>query len=83
MTIIEKTEIDKIEITQACVVQLRNVTILTKDGKEIAKSYHREVLFPGQDVSNQPDNVKAICSAAWTPEVIAAYEASQHIDTTV
>jgi hypothetical protein len=47
-----------------------------KDGEEIAKKYHRTSLTPGQNLTGQPAQVVAICNAAWTPEVIAAYEAA-------
>ena len=50
--------------------------IWPKDGKEISKTYHRTSLTPAQDLTGQPANVVAICNAAWTPEVIAAYAAA-------
>jgi hypothetical protein len=48
-----------------------------EDGNTIAKTYHRTSLTPGQDLTGQPTNVQAIAQAAWTPEVVAAYEAAQ------
>jgi hypothetical protein len=59
------------------IVQVRQATTVYKDGGELAKSFHRWCLTPGQDVSDQADNVKAICQAAWTPEVILAYQKQQ------
>jgi hypothetical protein len=56
---------------------VREATCILKNGEEIAKTYHRWALTPGQDVSDQPANVQAIAAAAWTPEVIAAYQAKQ------
>jgi hypothetical protein len=67
--------IDKIEVVESGVVQVREVNRVLKDGGEIARNYHRWTLAPGQDVSDQAANVQAICQAAWTPEVIAAYQA--------
>jgi hypothetical protein len=32
---------------------------------------------PEQDVSSQPANVQAICAAAWTKDVVDAYQAQQ------
>jgi hypothetical protein len=46
-----------------------------EDGKQLSQTYHRTSLTPGQDLAGQPDNVQAICNAAWTPEVIDAYQA--------
>lgn len=75
MPLTEKIEIDRIEVVEGGIVQVRQATTVYKDGGELAKSFHRWVLTPGQDVLDQADNVKAICQAAWTPEVIAAYNA--------
>lgn len=69
--------IDKIEIVENGIVQVREATKIERDGVEIAKTYHRWSFVPGSDVSAMPANVQAITAAAWTPEVIAAYEAQQ------
>ena len=67
--------IDKIEVVENGTVQVREATRIMKDGEQIAQTYHRWCLTPGQDVSDQPANVQSICQAAWTPEIIAAYQA--------
>ena len=77
MALTETKVIDKIEVVENGSVQIREVTRIMKDGQEIAHTYHRWVFAPGSDVSEMPANVQAICNAAWTPEVIAAYEAQQ------
>jgi hypothetical protein len=75
MALTENKVIDKIEVVESGVVQVREVNRVLKDGAEIARNFHRWTLAPGQDVSDQAANVQAICQAAWTPEVIAAYQA--------
>jgi hypothetical protein len=75
MALSEVKVIDKIEVVENGTVQVREATKIMKDGEEIAKTYHRWAFTPASDVSGQPANVQAICAAAWTPEVIAAYEA--------
>ena len=75
MALTEQKTIDRIEVVERGIVQVREVNRVLKDGAEIARNFHRWTLTPGQDVSDQADNVKAICQAAWTPEVIAAYNA--------
>ena len=75
MALTEKIEIDRVEVVANGIVQVRQATTVYRDGGELAKSFHRWTLTPGQDISDQADNVKAICQAAWTPEVIAAYNA--------
>jgi hypothetical protein len=75
MAITEIKLIDKIEVVGVGHVQVREATKIMKDGEQIAETYHRWTLTPGQDVSDQPANVQSICQAAWTPEIIAAYQA--------
>ena len=77
MALTKEVVIDKIEVTENGVVQVRQATKIIEDGNEISKTYHRWTIAPGQDYSDQPDNVKAICAVAHTPAVIAAYEAAQ------
>ena len=71
----ETKVIDKIEVLESGVVQVREATRILKDGEQIAQTFHRWSLTPGQDISDQASNVQAIANAAWTPEVIAAYQA--------
>ena len=75
MALTKEVVIDKIEVTENGVVQVRQATKIIEDGNEISKTYHRWTIAPGQDYSDQPDNVKAICAVAHTPAVIAAYQA--------
>ena len=75
MSLTKEVTIDKIEITENGVIQVRQATKIIEDGNELSKSYHRWAISPGQDYSDQPDNVKAICAVAHTPAVIAAYQA--------
>jgi hypothetical protein len=77
MALTETKVIDKIEVLENGIVQVREVTRIMKDGSEIAHTYQRWVLNPAQDLTGQPANVVAICNAAWTPEVISAYAAQQ------
>jgi len=77
MALTEVKVIDKIEVVENGTVQVREATRIMKDGEQIAQTYHRWAFTPGADVSEMPANVQAICQVAWTPEVIAAYEAQQ------
>lgn len=72
----EQSVIDQIEVTRQGFVQVRRADLVLKEGVEIAKTYHRHSLAPGDDLSNEDAKVVAIAQAAWTPEVIAAYQAS-------
>jgi hypothetical protein len=75
MELTERTEIDQIEIVNVWNIQVRQATVITKNGEQVARSLHRWVLQPDSDISNQEEKVQAICNAAWTPEVLAAYDA--------
>jgi hypothetical protein len=74
MAITKSTAVDQITVTENGIVLYREATRVVEDGNEIAKTYHRTSLTPAQDLTGQPANVVAICNAAWTPEVIAAYK---------
>ena len=81
MALIEKIIIDKIEVVETNSIQVRTTTIIEKDGVEIARTYHRHVKHPGEDITNEDPKVQAIANAIWTEEVIAAYRASLSIPT--
>ena len=77
MALTKTTNIDQITVTENGIVLYREATRIMEDGNELSKTYHRTSLTPAQDLAGQPANVVAICNVAWTPEVIAAYEAQQ------
>ena len=73
---LEKIEIvDRIEVVESGVVQVRTKTAIMEDGVEISSKFHRHVVAPGDDYAGEDARVKAICEATHTPEVIAAYMA--------
>ena len=71
----KQVKIDQITVTENGIVLFREATRILEDGVELSKTYHRSSLIPGQDISAVPANVQAICNAAWTPEVVSAYQA--------
>ena len=75
MSLTKTTNIDQITVTENGTVLYREATRIMEDGNELSKTFHRSSLLPGQDLTGIPANVAAICNAAWTAEVIAAYEA--------
>ena len=73
---IEKQE-HKLEIIPPySIIQCRQANIIEKDGVEVGRTYHRHVRVPGDDVSSDCSELQAVAAALWTPEVIAAYQAS-------
>jgi hypothetical protein len=79
MEIIEKLIIDKIEVIENSSIQVRTATVIEKDGTELTRTFHRHVLAPGADITNEDPKVQAIATAIWTEEIIAAYQASQAV----
>jgi len=77
MSLTKTTAVDQTTVTENGIVLYREATTIFEDGVEISKKYHRSSLMPGQGLTGVPANVAAICNAAWTPEVVAAYQAAQ------
>lgn len=75
MAITKETVVDQITVTENGIVLYREATRIMEDGNQLSQTYHRTSLTPGQDLAGQPANVAAICNVAWTPEVVAAYQA--------
>jgi DNA-binding transcriptional LysR family regulator len=75
MALTETKVIDQITVTENGTVLYREATRILKDGDQIAQTYHRSSLTPAQDLTGQPANVVAICNAAWTDAIVAAYQA--------
>jgi hypothetical protein len=72
---IEKTKtIDKIEVVGDYKhIQVRERTDIVENGKVISSSYHRWVIAPNQDHSNESADVQAMCKQFHTPELIDNY----------
>lgn len=77
MALEKKVVVDLIEVVENGTVQVRTKTAILEDGVEISSKFHRHVVAPGNDYSAEDAKVQAICAATHTPEVVAAYEASQ------
>ena len=76
MSLEKIVKIDQIEIVgDYKAIQVRTATVVTDDGVELSRSFHRHVLSCDADISEEDDEVQAICNAVWTDEVKAAYQA--------
>ena len=76
MSLLEKKIIDKIEILENSKIQVREATIIEKDGQEIARTFHRHVLSPGDNLDSEDSRVAAIANVLWTEEVVSEFLAS-------
>ena len=77
MSLTKTTTVDQITVTENAIILYREATRIMEDGVQLSQTYHRSSLTPGQDLTGVPANVVAICNAAWTAEVVAAYQAAQ------
>ena len=77
MSLTKTTTVDQITVTENGTILYREATRIMEDGKELSKTYHRSSLTPAQDLTGVPANVVAICNAAWTTDVVFAYQAAQ------
>ena len=75
MALTKETIVDRIEVLEMGQVQVRTATRVLEDGVALSSSFHRHVLVPGDDLTEQDAKVSAIATATWTPEVVTAYEA--------
>jgi hypothetical protein len=75
MALTKEVVVDKIEVLEMGQVQVRTATRVLEDGAVLSSSFHRHVLSPGDDLTDQDPKVVAIASAVHTPEVVSAYEA--------
>ena len=69
-------KVDRVEVVENGSVQVRTKTLILENGEQISSSFHRHVVVPGADYSQEDERVKAICAATHTAEVIAAYQAT-------
>lgn len=76
MTLKKEISVDKIEVDKLGCVSVRTATSVVEDGALIARSFHRHVIAPGDDYSQEDAQVKAVCAATHTTDAIAAYKAA-------
>jgi len=78
MPLVKTIKNDKIEVVQTAagypVIQVRAATIISEDGVEISRTFHRRVVTPGDDFLAEKDaDVMAIIQAVFTAESQEAY----------
>jgi len=96
MALTKTVEYDKTEVLgEYKQVQCREATIIKEDGVELSRSFHRHVLTPSScvenadgtythtdtDISGEPAETQAVCTAVWTDEVKAAWKTWGESDT--
>ncbi len=76
MALEKKTVTGQLEVGENGSIGVRTDTVVTDDGVELSRSFHRKVLAPGDDVSGEDAKVQAVAGAVWTSEVVSAFAAA-------
>ena len=78
MAITKETIQDKISVVGDFKhIEVRTATVIKEDGVELSRSFHRHVVAPDSDSSNESDDVKAMVKQFHTDNVKKAY--AEHI----
>ena len=81
MAITKETIQDKIEVVGDFKhIQVRTATVIKEDGVELSRSFHRHVVSPDSDSTNESADVKAMVKQFHTNAVKKAYK--EHIEST-
>ena len=65
---------DKIEVVGDFKhIQVRTATVIKEDGVEISRSFHRHVVAPDSDISDESEDVQAMARQFHTDAVKKAY----------
>ena len=80
MSLTKQTTQDKIEVVNVgdwSVIQVRTKTAIIEDGNELSASFHRHVVSPTDDLTNESAEVTAIANAVFTQDMKDAYTSAQ------
>ena len=58
--------VDLIEILENGSIQVRTKTAIKEDGSEINSTFHRRVIVPGDNYSQEESKIRAICAVVHT-----------------
>ena len=77
MPLTERKEISQRTVLVDGQIQVREDTVIERDGVEISRSYHRHVVAPGDDLTKEDASVARIGQVEHTAAVIAAFKTAQ------
>ena len=83
MALTKEIIIDKLEIVgDYKKIQIREATVVSEDGTELARSFHRRVISPsGSDavisasLATETTEVRSVANVVWTDTIKGAYNA--------
>jgi len=54
-------------------IQVRTATIVSEDGVELSRTFHRRVIQPDDDITAESAEIQGIANATWTDEIKTAW----------
>lgn len=57
---------------ETALIYVRTTRRLMRGDEKISDEYHRHIIDPTMDIEGEPQEVRLVAAAVWTPEVIAA-----------
>ena len=70
----------KVEVLPNLVLQVRRSDIIKEDGVVVGTKFHRHVVVPGDDVTDEPTVVQLIANAIHDSATVTAYQSTAGID---
>ena len=58
-------------------IQVRTATIVSEDGVELSRTFHRRVIQPDDDITAESAEIQGIANATWTDEIKTAWATVQ------
>jgi hypothetical protein len=77
MAITERKEFGNITVPPDGQIQVREDTVLERDGVEFHREYHRHVVEPDADPNTLPERVKQVAQALWDDATVRAYKVAK------
>jgi hypothetical protein len=83
MALTKEIVVDKIEVLENGIVQVRTATRIKEDGTQLSQAYSRHLVVPSTktdgswgdtDISGEDARVQAVANATWTNSVKTAYQ---------
>lgn len=77
MSLVKNISLDKYEIVgKFKIIQIRELVKITENDNVVSTSFHRRTIVPGQDVSQESQEIRNIVAALHTQTIIDAYNDS-------
>ena len=83
MALVKKQTVDRIEVIENGCVQVRTRTDIFEDAQILSTTYHRHIVAPGDDFSNEDTRVQAVCKSVHTDAVKNEFAKAMTLDAAV